>query len=241
MDAETTDYFVSFGLTEYESKAVLSLIQKGSLQAPEISRNSGIPKTRVYDVLEKLEEKGLVVSLQGRPKKYQAIESEKIISKLLESKKKEFSEIELNALKLKEKLDFTGKQEEREHIMKVKHLNDFDRILEQEILKAKKSVIGFTEIKDKRNLLQEALAKAVEKKIKVKIISNSKEIEKLLHEKIESKNSVHSLNAFVIDDKKIVLGLDSFQEEKPHHHFAILYNKSLAEAISNHFNEKWKK
>ncbi|MFH1664386.1 MAG: helix-turn-helix domain-containing protein [archaeon] len=241
MDSETIQYFLSFGLTEYESKALLSLIQKGALEAPETSMLSEIPKTRVYDILEKLEEKGLVVSLQGRPKKYQSIESDKIIDRLLELKKKEFNEIEEKALKLRELLEFSEKQEEKEHVSRVKHLNDFDRILEQEILKAKKSVLCFTETKEKRNLLQEALAKAVQRKVKVKLISNNKEIESFLNGKIEAKNSVHSLNAFVIDDKKIVLGLNSFEEEKPQYHFAILHNKSLAEAISNHFNEKWGK
>jgi len=236
MDAEKTNHFISLGLTEYESKAILELTQKGSLEAPEISRNSTIPKTRVYDVLEKLESKGLVISLEGRPKKYQAIETEKIIEKLIDLKKQEFNSIEKNAVKLKEMLNSEEITEEKENILKIKHLNDFDRILGQEILKAKKSIIGFTEIKEKKELKQ-ALIKAVEKNVSVKLISNKKEIESI--KEIAIKNSVHSLNAFVIDEKKVVLGLDNFNEKKPNYHFAILHNKSLAKAITSHFNEKW--
>ncbi|MBU2100117.1 hypothetical protein KKB11_02705 [Candidatus Micrarchaeota archaeon] len=241
MDSETVSFFGSLGLTEYESKAVLALIHKSSLEAPEISRNGEIPKTRVYDILEKLEGKGLVIALEGRPKKYQAIETEKIIEKLMESKKKEFTETQKNAEKLREKLNFKGKNVAKESILRVKHLSDFDRILGQEILKAKKTVIGFTEIKEKRHYLDEALGKAMEKKVQVQLISSDREAEKFFsNTKLLTKNSSHSLNAFVIDGKKIVLGLDSFKEEKPHYHLAILQNKSLAEAITGHFKSKWK-
>jgi len=239
MSPERVSHLVSLGLTEYESKALLSLTEKESLEAPDISRRGGIPKTRVYDVLEKLEEKNLVISMQGRPKKYHAIETEKIIGKLVEENRKKFKEIEKNAFKLKEMLSFGEREEAKENILRVKNLIDFDKILQQEVMKAKKSVIGFTEIKEKK-FLEEAMGKAVEKRVKVQLISN-KGTENFLNEKISSKNSVHSLNAFVIDGKKTVLGLDSFNEKKPHYHFAILQNKSLAEAITSHFNEKWNK
>jgi sugar-specific transcriptional regulator TrmB len=239
MEIEETKYLNSLGLTEYEAKALVSLIKKNSLEAPEISSITGIPKTRVYDVLEKLEKKALVISLEGRPKKYQAIEKEKIIEKLLQEKKKEFKEIEENAIKLKQILSAEEK-EEKENIIKVKQLSDFNRILGKEILKAKKSVIGFTELKEKNSFLEEALNAVTENKVKVKLISSKKEAE-WLHKKISIKSFNHSLNAFVIDEKKVILGLNSLQEKKPHYHFAILHNKSLAEAISNHFNEKWNK
>ncbi len=219
MDEETINHFTSFGLTEYESKAIFSLIKKGLLQAPEISRNTGIPKTRVYDVLEKLEEKQLVIALHGRPKKFQAIESSKIIEKLIKEKRKELTKIEENALKLKENL-FSEEQEEKENVFKVRELNDFDRVLGQEILKAKKSINVFTET-SKRSFLKEALNKAIEKKIKVNY-SEKKEID----------------NTFVIDEKKVILVLDNFQKQRPFYHFAILQNKSLAKAVLNHFNTK---
>lgn len=241
MNAETVSCLNSLGLTEYKAKAVLALIEKGSLEAPEISRHADIPKTRVYDVLEKLEEKGLVIGLHGRPKKYQSIESDKLIEKLIEEKRTEFESIKENSIKLKESLSFKGKNEEKELVHRVKGLTDFDRILAMEILKAKKSVLGFTEIKEKRNFLDEALGKATKNKVKVQLIANDKEINKIFNSKISSKNSNHSLNAFVIDGKKIVLGLDNFKDKKSRYHFAILHNKSLAEALSNHFQEKWKK
>lgn len=219
MNEETINHFTSFGLTEYESKAIFSLIKKGSLQAPEISRDTGIPKTRVYDVLVKLEEKQLVIALQGRPKKFQAIETDKIIEKLIQEKRKELNKIEENALKLKKNL-FSEEQEEKENVFKVKELNDFDRILGQELSKAEKSINVFAET-NKRSFLEEALNNAIEKKIKVNY---------------PEKKGIN--NAFIIDEKKIILALDDFQKQRPFYHFAVLQNKSLAKAVLSHFSTK---
>ena len=57
------------GLTEYESKTLNTLFQLKEEKAPEISRDAQVPKTRVYDVLDGLVKKGLVIEIQGRPKK----------------------------------------------------------------------------------------------------------------------------------------------------------------------------
>ncbi len=238
MNAEKISKLNSLGLTEYESKAILSMIEQNAFEVPEISRNADIPKTRVYDVLEKLEKKNLVVGMEGRPKKFHAIEPKKIIEKLIENKKKEFQKMEKNALNLMKTIGF--EQETKEFVHRVKNPEDFHKILSQEILKAKKSVLGFTEIKEKR-FLDEALEKAVAKNIEVKLISNSKETEKIFSKKISAVNSPHTLNAFIIDKSKIVLGLDNFKEKKQRYHFAVLKNKTLISALENQFKTDWEK
>lgn len=49
-----------FGLNTYEAKAYLSLL-RGARNAKEVASSSGIPISRVYDVLKRLSEKGFVV------------------------------------------------------------------------------------------------------------------------------------------------------------------------------------
>ena len=53
-----------FGLNTYEAKAYLSLL-KGARSPKEVSSASGIPISRVYDVLKGLSEKGFAVK-EGR-------------------------------------------------------------------------------------------------------------------------------------------------------------------------------
>lgn len=59
-----------FGLTEYEVQCYVSLVDGGEMSASDISSDSGVPYSRVYDVLGRLEEKGFIQSRRGRPTMY---------------------------------------------------------------------------------------------------------------------------------------------------------------------------
>ena len=48
------------GFTEYEAKAYISLVRHGETTAGALSKTSGIPHSKTYEVLSKLEDKGLV-------------------------------------------------------------------------------------------------------------------------------------------------------------------------------------
>ena len=61
-----------FGLTEYEVKAYVSLVESGPLAASELSRVASIPYSKIYEIIGNLERKGWVESEQGRPSKYYA-------------------------------------------------------------------------------------------------------------------------------------------------------------------------
>ncbi len=49
------------GFTEYEAKAYTALVQNSHVSAYQVSKNSGIPRARIYDILNVLVEKGLVL------------------------------------------------------------------------------------------------------------------------------------------------------------------------------------
>ncbi len=103
---ELVEVLKSFGFSEYEAKALLTLISKGELSAKEISELSGIPRTSVYDVMGSLEAKGLVKAF-GRPLKFKAIGTNEIIGVL---SKKISDNLEL----LKRELPKLGKGEVEE-------------------------------------------------------------------------------------------------------------------------------
>ncbi len=58
------------GLTSYEIKAYTTLLTEGSLTAQELSTRSGVPYSKIYEVLGKLEEKGWIESDNSRPTKF---------------------------------------------------------------------------------------------------------------------------------------------------------------------------
>ena len=58
------------GLTSYEIKSYGTLLKEGEITASEISEKSGVPYSKIYEVLSTLEEKGWLGSDNSRPTKY---------------------------------------------------------------------------------------------------------------------------------------------------------------------------
>jgi len=62
MAKELCEILQSFGFTQYEAKAYIALVGIGPSTPPNISRISGIPRARIYDTLESLIKKGIVMT-----------------------------------------------------------------------------------------------------------------------------------------------------------------------------------
>jgi sugar-specific transcriptional regulator TrmB len=58
------------GLTDYEIKAYVSLLSAPGEQASDVSKDSDVPVSKIYEVLGNLERKGWVESQHSRPTKY---------------------------------------------------------------------------------------------------------------------------------------------------------------------------
>lgn len=74
--------FEDLGLSMYQSKVLISLIQHGEAKASDISELSGVPRAKVYSVLDQLADTGLVDKKPGRPVKYKPKAPEKILERL---------------------------------------------------------------------------------------------------------------------------------------------------------------
>src|SRR2546421_3225847 len=59
-----------FGLTEYEVKVYVALVESGPIAASEVSKVASVPYSKIYEIIGNLERKGWVESEQGRPIKY---------------------------------------------------------------------------------------------------------------------------------------------------------------------------
>ena len=60
----------NLGLTSYEIKVYLSLLERGSMTASDISKISGVPYSKIYEVLNSLENKVWLESDSSRPQKF---------------------------------------------------------------------------------------------------------------------------------------------------------------------------
>ena len=83
---------MEMGLNEYQASALTYLIYLGEAKATMLSRACGVPSSRIYDVLDELAKKGLVVVKPGRPVCYSARSPEDIASALVSEGIKELKE-----------------------------------------------------------------------------------------------------------------------------------------------------
>jgi sugar-specific transcriptional regulator TrmB len=105
------------GLSEYEARAYRSLLETGPTTAKELSRVSGVPMGRIYDILNSIEGADMVRSQSAsRPKKYAAVEPTTALERLLADKRRELErkadQYEGIVDKLRDELETTGAAEE---------------------------------------------------------------------------------------------------------------------------------
>ncbi|MFP3908240.1 MAG: TrmB family transcriptional regulator [Archaeoglobaceae archaeon] len=132
-----------FGLSDYESKVLLTLLAKGELSAAEIASYSGVPRTSVYEVVKSLTSKGVVEEAGGKPMKFKSIRSEDLMA--------------LFSRRLKENVDFLKKElptieegEKREEVVKLYTGDVAYNVLRECVEKCQKEIIVASASLDQR-------------------------------------------------------------------------------------------
>jgi len=97
-DGETL--FSVLELTEYEEAALEELLMLGRTTAPDLAEATGIPKARIYGVLDTLTEAGYIKMIPGRPKQYQPHEPETIVDRAVMNRQDSYEQFktEVNAV-----------------------------------------------------------------------------------------------------------------------------------------------
>jgi sugar-specific transcriptional regulator TrmB len=89
-----TDVFDRLGLTEYETTALTELFGIGRTTAPNLAEAAGIPKARVYGVLDSLADSGYVEIIPGRPKEYVAKPPAEVLDRATENRRQAFEQFQ---------------------------------------------------------------------------------------------------------------------------------------------------
>lgn len=81
-EREAVTALEELGLTEYEAKCYVALTRIPEGSAKEVSELSDVPRARVYDVVDKLQTRGLVDVQESDPRQYKAIPRERALNVL---------------------------------------------------------------------------------------------------------------------------------------------------------------
>ncbi len=166
-----SEELTEFGLSNTEAKVYLALVQLNRSQAGNITKESGVNRTNVYDALERLIEKGLVSYVTENNKKvFEAVSPERF--KLVVEEKQEKL---LNVIKQLKEKSSEKKQDESATILRGK--NGVKSVYD-DVLKEKKEVVVYgaqSKFKDMFPFYQEHWnKKRAELGIKLRIIWSEK-------------------------------------------------------------------
>ncbi|MFH0711307.1 MAG: helix-turn-helix domain-containing protein [Candidatus Aenigmatarchaeota archaeon] len=170
---EILELLGNFGLSEYESKAYCSLLLSGPSKAGDLSFESGVPQSKIYETLEMLMEKQMIEVFEGRPKEYKALPTDQALRNLIEEKEVEIQKLKTNTINLTKVLK--ENKEEKEVLegvwmVKGRKFNEFFDILSDMLNKSEKYAIAITKNFSYSSRLREAVKSCKRRKVDFKII-----------------------------------------------------------------------
>lgn len=200
------------GLNEYEAKAYLKLLEKWPVNGYALSKNSGVPRSRIYEVLEGLSKKQLVFEKNiENGTIYYPLEPDLLVKKL----KKNYETIIEHVAKETTQLFVINKEQYESKIVSGrKNIFDFIELL---IEKAENRIdisIWQEEYSDLKEPFEEAVSRGV--KIKGIFFGYDNELKNVLtHRRLETylKEKEERYIIIIIDQKEAVSGIISRGED----------------------------
>jgi sugar-specific transcriptional regulator TrmB len=233
------DALKTIGLNLYERRLWVSLLSKGNSTAGELADLSNVPRSRCYDVLESLADKGFVIVQPAKPMRYVAIKpreamdraKKRLVQKTDEMVKriiriqdsevmKDLEKIHAETIKIMKPEDMTGALRGRDALIEQ---------LESVLGSAKKSVNmltteqGLMEVYENHaKLLQKAAKGGVQIKIAAPLTKKSEAIVKEMSKfsQIRDVSGVENIQnvltrAYSVDGQHFILSLTNDETTKP--------------------------
>ncbi len=257
------DILKGIGLNLYERKIWVSLLARGTSNVGELSQISKVPRSRSYDILQSLSDKGFVIIQNSKPIKYVAIEP----IEALERAKKKMQE---NITQKTERIDDLKKSSSMKELksifnkgMKIISSEDMNGSIKgrhlhrqqiRTMIKSANSKINIIatqdEVKEMHNTHYETLKNAKDNGVDIKIatVSNSnnkKEINKLKEIANVRNLGTHANQIdggfFVVDGKEIIMGLTNSKlvHDTQHVAFWSKSNHAAKNIFDPIFNTVW--
>ena len=99
-----------FGLTEYQARVYLALLDLGVATASQVPSVSRVPRTRIYVTMQQLHEKGLVEIVPETPLKYTPVPFADFLTKLAQEEREKAESLEASLVQLGTEFAIIGGQ-----------------------------------------------------------------------------------------------------------------------------------
>jgi len=243
-----------FGLNDYEARVYSTLVFLGPSKAGHVSRESKVPQSKIYDILDSLVGRQLVEVLEGRPKEFKAVDPGSALENLVRNEEKKVMELKEKTLDVKKALKkINGSSESMiEGVWTVKGKNFtefFDKVADM-LDRSENYAYGITRNFSKNYRLSQALVGCSRRGVKVKVISldpvNEENYWKAKWYQSHGILLKHFQTKFhprivVVDGKEIIMRLDNDPEKKENFFFTAIWSahSSLVKVIDTYVKNLW--
>lgn len=166
------------GLTEGESKVYFALVKLGSSKTGAISKQAQVSSSKVYKILDRLENKGLVGHvIKGKVKYFSSLNPRRIID-YISQKEKDLEDKKKEVQKIIPQIDLALTKSEKNDAIVLqgfKSVTNFFRNLLDELKKGEEYYVlgaSYGQVKGLRDFFQGHHLRRAEKGIKVKMLAN---------------------------------------------------------------------
>lgn len=246
---------INCGLSEYESRAYSSLVFLGPSKARTISRDSKVPQSKIYEVLDQLMNKQLVEVFDGRPKEFKASNPETALKNMLEDRTREIEELKMRVDILSDFLK--PKERTQEEVIggiwtiKGEKFKEFFNKTSEMLGRAEKYVYAITRDFSRSSNMGPTIRKTLDRGVKIHVIGMETVDRRNYYKALWYKNHGISLKIFqtkvhpriiLVDGKEILLRLDHNPEKRTKFKFNSIWSEdpSLVTVIDTYVKNIWK-
>lgn len=253
------------GVSETEAKIYRALLERRELSALEIHELTNVPRTKVYEVTQKMILRGMCLEKQmGRKKKYQAVEPKRALDNLvkrLEDQLNDQKDIASIVIKMIGPTYCRG-MKKVEDLDYIEIINDRPSIHERYVTlvkNTKKELLGFVKppfahkparrkLVEQENAEYDILKKGVIIRVLYEFPDLSEMTERLQHIKSVAKRGERSrviehlpIKMYIFDNRYVLMALANTQDAASALTMVVVDHPGLAEAGSLLFHHLWEK
>jgi sugar-specific transcriptional regulator TrmB len=79
---ESLRHLQKLGFSDYEARAYVALLRDYPATRYQLSQNAAIPESKIYEVVRRLQDKGVIAGLQGRPPRFVPLAPQDLVDQL---------------------------------------------------------------------------------------------------------------------------------------------------------------
>ncbi len=233
------------GLTEGESKVYLALLKIGQTTIGNIIKESQVSNSKIYNILDRLNKKGLVgIALRNNVRNFEA-KDPSIINELILKREEDIRKVKENLPRLQEMYKYAENVQEVEILQGIAGIKSFTEMIFSKLEKGDTFyILGAP--KEATDLLgpyfQEWHERRAKNGIKCKVLYNMEAEERAKLRKSTNLTEVRMMPKGIITPALIDLGKDYVATllfgEKPL--CIVIKNKKIYESYVNYFELMWK-